>query len=534
MPTDKLAEMDAHFRANLAVYSQNLVHIKRKRMVRHGEEEHSTEAVVPFVWNREQWFVHELLERQKELTGKVRAIILKARQRGISTYVGARFYQKTTLHLGQNTFILTHEDNATKTLFGMTKLMHEHMTPEYKPTTTEDSQVSLTFGKIKSKYSLGTARTKATGRSGNIQNFHGSEAAYWSNAEDHAAGVLQAVPDDRNTEIILESTANGPMGWFYKQWTLAVAGKSEYLPIFIPWFWAEDYRKPMRETTELSEEMLEYQELYDLSDEQMQWMYDKCIELNPDAEPGTIVPLFRQEYPANANEAFQATGFDSLISSDVVMLARKRDIPLEEVEDEFTILGMDMAEGGTDDTRIVDRKGRTAGKQVNERHNTNDTMFLADRAALAIDKTGARMLYVDVSAGGAAVVSRLRQMGYEDRVTGVNFGARATENDRFANKRAEMAYRLMMWITDVTGADVPDEDVVHMHLCSVGYRYDAKRRLILWPKEKIKKEFGFSPDWFDAIGLTFAEHILSPVDRKEPEWMTNIRNRNKRRSFMGR
>src|SRR5574344_2320017 len=63
----------------------------------------------PFLWNRAQQYVHERLEEQKAKTGKVRAMVLKGRQQGISTYVAARFYHHTTMTPGRKALIVGHE-----------------------------------------------------------------------------------------------------------------------------------------------------------------------------------------------------------------------------------------------------------------------------------------------------------------------------------------------------------------------------------------------------------------------------------------
>ena len=52
--------------------------------------------LAPFTFNPAQRELHRRLEEQKAKTGRVRAIVLKARQMGISTYVAARFYKSTT------------------------------------------------------------------------------------------------------------------------------------------------------------------------------------------------------------------------------------------------------------------------------------------------------------------------------------------------------------------------------------------------------------------------------------------------------
>jgi uncharacterized protein YybS (DUF2232 family) len=54
--------------------------------------------IVPLVFNRPQLFIHMKLEEQRKRMGFVRAVIMKGRQEGVSTYIGARFFQKTLLY----------------------------------------------------------------------------------------------------------------------------------------------------------------------------------------------------------------------------------------------------------------------------------------------------------------------------------------------------------------------------------------------------------------------------------------------------
>ena len=50
----------------------------------------------------------------------------------------------------------------------------------------------------------------------------------------------------QETEIILESTANGVGNYFYQQWRQAEAGMSPFQAIFVPWYWQDEYRKPAK------------------------------------------------------------------------------------------------------------------------------------------------------------------------------------------------------------------------------------------------------------------------------------------------
>ncbi|MFX8762587.1 hypothetical protein ABTM82_19600, partial [Acinetobacter baumannii] len=43
-------------------------------------------------------------------------------------------------------------------------------------------------------------------------------------------------------EVYVESTANGVTGLFHRLWQDAVEGRSDFIPVFIPWFESPDYR----------------------------------------------------------------------------------------------------------------------------------------------------------------------------------------------------------------------------------------------------------------------------------------------------
>ena len=150
-------------------------------------------ALAPLVFNRAQRHIHGELEAQKAATGKVRALILKGRQQGCSTYVGGRFYHRVTRQGGLRVFILTHEEQATRNLFEMVERFHDHCAD--RPSTGVANASELYFDALDSGYKVGTAGTKGVGRSATVQLFHGSEVAFWPFAQSHAAGVLQAVPD---------------------------------------------------------------------------------------------------------------------------------------------------------------------------------------------------------------------------------------------------------------------------------------------------------------------------------------------------
>jgi len=255
----------------------------------------------PFKLNKAQIYLHEQIEEQRRRTGKVRKVILKGRQQGISTYAQGRFYWKVTFNGGVSAFILTHEAEATKNLFGMTQRYYELCPASLKPSLDEDSAKSMVFDKLDSGYRVGTAGNKAVGRSMTITHLHGSEVAFWPNAADHLAGILQAVPQEDGTEVLLESTANGEGGVFYDYCMDAKNGIGEFELVFIPWFWQDDYRSPVPIGFKPSAEELKLEAVYDLDRQQLAWRRKKIAELKS-------VDLFKQEYPNNVEEAFLFSG----------------------------------------------------------------------------------------------------------------------------------------------------------------------------------------------------------------------------------
>lgn len=256
-------------------------------------------AIEPFTFNGPQKFIHARLEQQKHTTGRVRALILKARQQGCSSYVQARYYHRVSWTHGLRAFILTHEDEASKNIFEMAKRFFANTPPSLTPHLQASNARELLFDKLDSGYRVSTAGTKDTGRSATFQLFHGSECGFWPHAETHAAGALQAVPDGDESEVILESTSNGPQGLFYAMWQTAERGEGDYIAIFSPWFWQEEYRRDVPVDFKATGEEQEYASAHGLDDEQLVWRRSKIIDLHG-------VWHFRREYPATPQEAFTA------------------------------------------------------------------------------------------------------------------------------------------------------------------------------------------------------------------------------------
>lgn len=488
----------------------------------------------PFILNRVQRRLHERIEDQLRRKGRVRKIILKARQPGVSTYIQGRFYWKLYKRSGARAFVLTHEQDATDNIFDMTQRFHDNCPAQIRPATKAANAKELDFAALDSGYRVATAGTKTAGRSQTIQLFHWSEVAFCPNAEDHAAGSMQAVPEEDSTEILMESTAEGMGGFFHLTWKEAEGGDSQFEGIFFPWFEHEEYVAPVPTGFTLSEEDQKYRQTYSLTLEQMAWRADKL------KAPGMTATKFMQEYPSNATEAFQVSGGDTFIKSDAVIRARKQTI----APDGALIVGVDPAgmvsskpdskEG--DKFAIIRRRTRTAyglERLTNLTHGQKVALLKK-----IIDEEKPAKMCIDVGGGGDALVSDLRDDGYGSVVEAVNFGGapiypgvavsheagRAkTQADQFAggpkNRRAEIWLEMRKWLSDeAVPVQIPDDDLLHGDLCGPFYREDANQKLLLESKDDMKDRGLKSPDSADALALTFAVRVSAMSGNKQ--WRT--------------
>lgn len=493
---EQMVEALRKFRASLPIYARNNLKIKPKD---------PRAPIIPFDFNTAQRYLHMRLEKQKKETGRVRALILKGRQQGISTYVSARFYRRSTLWRGINVYILAHEQKASDTLFGMVDRYHAHN--PIAPHVGASNAKELVFDRLDSQYTVGTAGAKAGGRSQQSTLFHGSEVAFWANASDHFAASVQTVPDMPGTEIILETTANGTSGEFYERWQEAEMDEGDYIPIFIPWFWQSEYRRPVPENFELSSEIVEgemseqeYMERFELDMEQMVWMRAKIRELRS-------VSLFNQEYPATAALAFQASDTESYIKGVDVLRARKRDIegggPL--------IMGVDPAGEGGDRFAVALRRGHCVEKVVWRRKiGAPEAVEWLDEI---IQKHKPDLVNVDAGGLGHSVIGFLknRRPEYALLVKAVNFGSKSQSKMAKPNmpgpklRRDEMWQRSNEWLQLEEGVSIPDIDALQGDAIGPRKKPSHNNDFSLESKDEMRKNGIRSPDLWDAICLTFAD-----------------------------
>ena len=246
--------------------------------------------LIPFRLNKAQWIVHNSLEE------KPKAIVLKSRQHGISTYTLIRHLDTALFSSHKSLGLMSQGLSESGKLFQRIQLAIKHL-PEYVfpylgiGANTENTK--------EVKFSNGSSIYIATSfRSATLQGLHVSElgkiaAENPQRVVELKSGTLQAI--NKNGVVVIESTALGD-NEFKTMWDLAVDGKSHYVPIFLNWMLdptcVDD--KPLDTINEDYFDSIDYEFSY----EQKCFYTNKLIELGSD---------MLSEYPSTASEAFSAT-----------------------------------------------------------------------------------------------------------------------------------------------------------------------------------------------------------------------------------
>jgi hypothetical protein len=457
--------------------------------------------LAPFILNPAQRKLHQLIEEQRAKIGRVRVIILKARQLGVSTYVAARLYQKTIHNPGLRTIIIGHERRASSNLFQIVRRFHDHMPEDIRPSIGTSNAEELLFDRLDSGYIVSVATTEGTGRSATAQMLHCSETAFWTELPLQMASLMQVCPDLNGTEIIIESTANG-YNDFHKMWRQAEAGESEFQPIFLPWSLDAAYRKEVGPDFTMDVEESKLAELYGLDKEQIAWRRSKISQLgNAD--------YFCQEYPLNAAEALISSQFDSFISPALVIRARKEKAEAYGP----TVIGVDPAGMGPDRSAIAWRQGRVITKI--ETRKGLDTMEVAGWVQKIIREEKVARANIDVGGLGAGVYDRLYETPSNRRIiSAINFGGKCLEPAPLgedgkpaggpSNRRAEMWLALKKALEGGRFV-LPDRDSLQADLVSTGYKFNSAGQLVLESKQDMRRRGLPSPDEADAVALCFAD-----------------------------
>jgi len=290
--------------------------------------------IVPLELNYPQQLLHTIIEDHIRPKRLVRIVDLKSRRMGHSTYFSGLFYQKASRIHNRYAVQITHEPEATDTLFKMVKRFFSFSPTSERPETLYNNTKLLEFNNkdgrgLNSGFRVATAGKEDFGSGQTIHYAHLSETAKWDQGTTKSllTSLLQTVPDEDDTMVVFESTAKGIGGEFYDRFwgarfrvwikRLDADGKpviedtinatadldNIYTSLFFPWFVFPDYVITPPYDFVLTPKEAGIKAQYGLSDAQIYWrrrtIANKC-DANED--------IFNQEYPATPEHAFLGSG----------------------------------------------------------------------------------------------------------------------------------------------------------------------------------------------------------------------------------
>jgi hypothetical protein len=219
--------------------------------------------------------------------------------------------------------------------------------------------------------------------------------------------------------------------------------------------------------------------------------------------PWVMVNVFGKFPPASIN---------TLISEDEVRASMRRAYRDYEYKDYAKVMGVDVARMGDDASVIARRQGIQMFNLI-KRRNVPDGIQGAALTNRIWGEFKADACFIDATGGfGYTWIDQLTVLSRSP--IPVQFAGKASQAERYANKRAEMYFDLVDWIR--AGGALPPEDSegateLLKALCETTYTF-SKDKMLLEDKDALKDRIGYSPDEADACALTFAEPI-NPVKR---------------------
>jgi phage terminase large subunit len=222
-----------------------------------------------------------------------------------------------------------------------------------------------------------------------------------------------------------------------------------------------------------------------------QWALDQITKYGKDS-PWVLVNVFGKFPPASLN---------ALLGIEEVQEAMKRTLKEDAYAWAQKRLGIDVARFGDDLTVLFPRQGLAAFKPVPMSHPRNSpvSVDIANRVALAAKRWKHEMEFYDDTVGWAhGAIDVRRTQGASPIAVAAD---RPAFDPRYHNTRALCWMNMADWVK--RGGALPNVPELVAELTTPTYMFH-NGKFQIEPKDEIKKRLGRSPNYADALSLTFA------------------------------
>jgi len=251
----------------------------------------------------------KLVREQKKTIGKIRLIIFKCRQPGISTWSAGLVAHKYLLNDNVYAFTIAQDKSTVANIFKMHEIFYTGMDEDIRPVQlyhTKGTETVVGDVSTQSRLLVGEAKNINVGTGMTIHVVHASECCRYPYPQQITDSLIPALSDAPGTVRIFESTAFPAPGgvWFKSMCERAMRGETEYKFHFVEWWRMPEYQIPLSkgEKLKLTEEEKTLTRRHGLAMENIKWRRMKIADLDGDVE------TFRQSYPITFDEGWQIKG----------------------------------------------------------------------------------------------------------------------------------------------------------------------------------------------------------------------------------
>lgn len=165
-------------------------------------------------------------------------------------------------------------------------------------------------------------------------------------------------------------------------------------------------------------------------------------------------------------------------------------------------LGCDIGGGGDSNVYVLRYRNFAVLVGHNKSNDTMTNVSEIERIMKEWTDLEAENIAIDDIGIGRGVVDRLKEKDID--VQGVSVGGKADKPDLFMNLKAELYWKLKKWLErEETRLEESDK---WAQVLWIKYKTNSERQVKMESKDDLKKRTGKSPDYAEALMLTFYNH----------------------------